>query len=100
MLLAEDNIVNQKLATAALSGLGHQVEIAHNGRQAVELSARESFDIVLMDLQMPEMDGLTATRAIREEEDIGHAVRKTAHRGDDRARHERRPRNVFAGGDE
>ncbi len=83
ILLAEDNLVNQKLATAALESLGHQVTIAHNGRQAVEKSQQESFHAILMDLQMPDMDGLSATKTIRDHEAIhgGHVpiVAMTAH---------------------
>ena len=66
VLLAEDNAVNQKLATYLLEGAGHEVRLAHNGIQAVELYRREQFDLVCMDLQMPEMGGLEATAEIRE----------------------------------
>ncbi|HEX8955639.1 MAG TPA: ATP-binding protein, partial [Burkholderiaceae bacterium] len=65
ILLAEDNEVNQRVAGALLKKAGHRVTIAGDGRQAVELAARESFDVVLMDMHMPEMDGIEATRAIR-----------------------------------
>jgi len=65
ILLAEDNIVNQKLAVAVLEKAGHRLTVAPNGRIALELSALHSFDVILMDLQMPEMGGLEATAAIR-----------------------------------
>jgi signal transduction histidine kinase/DNA-binding response OmpR family regulator len=68
VLVAEDNAVNQKLAAAMLQKLGHQAVIASNGLQAIETLGRESFDVVLMDVQMPEMDGFTATDVIRRRE--------------------------------
>ena len=61
ILLAEDNITNQKIAVAILNKQGHQVTVAGDGRQAVECFKRENFDLVLMDMQMPELDGLEAT---------------------------------------
>jgi CheY-like chemotaxis protein len=68
ILLAEDNIVNQTLAIRVLEKRGYAVEVAVNGRQALDKLKGESFDLVLMDVQMPEMDGLEATAAIREQE--------------------------------
>ena len=68
ILLAEDNIVNEKVACAILNKAGHTVEVARDGLQAVRIMASGSFDIVLMDVQMPEMDGFEATAAIREME--------------------------------
>ena len=66
ILLAEDNPVNQRVASILLDRLGHRVVIADNGRAALELLGREDFDLVLMDCQMPVMDGFTATRVIRD----------------------------------
>ena len=68
ILLAEDNPVNQTLAVRILEKRGHSVKIAENGKEALKLLEKETFDIVLMDVQMPEMDGFAATQAIREEE--------------------------------
>ena len=65
VLLAEDNIVNQQIACRRLEKLGHQVVVVPNGQQAVELVAAKHFDCVLMDVQMPVMDGSEATREIR-----------------------------------
>ena len=65
-LLAEDSTVNQRLAIALLEKWGHEVTVAGNGRIAVETWKQGSFDVILMDIQMPEMDGHDATRAIRD----------------------------------
>lgn len=65
ILLAEDNLTNQKLAVAILEKQGHTVSVASDGRQAIDAYENGSYDIVLMDMQMPEVDGLEATIAIR-----------------------------------
>jgi two-component system sensor histidine kinase/response regulator len=66
VLLAEDNLVNQKVATRFLERLGCTVRVANNGVEAIEVCRSECFDLILMDLQMPVMDGLTATQHILE----------------------------------
>ena len=68
ILLAEDNRVNQKIATRLLEKRGHHAVLAANGREALEALAQGSFDLVLMDVHMPAMDGIEATIAIREKE--------------------------------
>jgi CheY-like chemotaxis protein len=68
VLFAEDNAVNQKLAVRLLEKRGHTVFIAETGRAALGTLETESFDLIMMDVQMPEMDGIEATEAIREHE--------------------------------
>jgi CheY-like chemotaxis protein len=83
ILLAEDNLVNQRVAVGLLTRRGHDVTVANNGREAVEILGREKFDLVLMDVQMPEMGGFEATAIIRQSEQEGggytRIVAMTAH---------------------
>ncbi len=99
ILLAEDNAVNRKLATALLQKRGHQVVATENGREALNALERENFDLVLMDIQMPVLDGLDAIHAIRAKEQSSGShlpiIALTAHamKGD-------RERCLAAGADE
>ncbi len=68
ILLAEDSLANQKLAIGLLKRWGHTLTVANNGRQAVDKAAQGAFDLILMDVQMPELDGLEATALIRQEQ--------------------------------
>jgi CheY-like chemotaxis protein len=65
ILVAEDNKINQKFADALLGNCGHTVHMVENGLQAVDAVRRDDYDVVLMDIQMPELDGIGATREIR-----------------------------------
>lgn len=98
ILLAEDTPANQKVVKAILNKRGHSVEIADNGREAIELHQQAEYDLILMDVQMPTMDGLQATEAIRELSETQKAsipiVAMTAH-----ARREDRQKCLQAGMD-
>ena len=85
VLLVEDNEVNQELALELLTSSGISVEVACNGQEALDLLAERDFDGVLMDCQMPVMDGFTATRKIREQDKLP----RPACSGNDRQRHGR-----------
>jgi CheY-like chemotaxis protein len=64
VLLAEDNVVNQKVALHLLQRMGYRADVAGNGLEVLEILRRQTYDLVLMDMQMPEMDGLAATQQI------------------------------------
>jgi CheY-like chemotaxis protein len=65
VLLAEDNLINQRVATALLEAQGHRVQIASTGVEALEAFKRSTWDVVILDVQMPEMDGIEAARLMR-----------------------------------
>ena len=71
ILLAEDNLINQKVAQSIFKNIGYEIDIAKNGREAVELMQNEKYDVIFMDLMMPELDGYQATEQIRK---AGHTL--------------------------
>ena len=83
VLVAEDNLVNQRLALRLLEKMGDTVVLASNGREAVDALNKAAFNVILMDLQMPVLDGIEATAVIREQEkttgDHIHIIALTAH---------------------
>ncbi len=81
LLLAEDNVINQEVAVGILSAEGISVDVANNGREAVEKAGLKPYDAVLMDMQMPEMDGYEAARRIREDSTLADLpiIAMTAH---------------------
>jgi CheY-like chemotaxis protein len=87
ILVADDSPVNQAVAKGLLELQGHTVHLAGTGREAFEVCRGEAFDVILMDLEMPEMDGLTATRRIRELDGNANVatpiIALTAHEADD-----------------
>jgi signal transduction histidine kinase/DNA-binding response OmpR family regulator len=99
VLVAEDNLVNQRVLLHMLTGFGHRADAVATGREAVAAAARTAYDLILMDVQMPEMDGLEATAEIRRQEAVrgGHVpiVALTAH-----AMAQHRDRCVAAGMDD
>jgi CheY-like chemotaxis protein len=83
LLLVEDNAVNQRVASAMLQKAGHSVVVACNGRHALRLLEEQTFDLILMDVQMPELDGFETTAIIRQQEESSglhsHIIAMTAH---------------------
>ena len=83
ILLTEDNVTNQKVALNLLKRLGYSADVVENGAKAIQAFARQSYDVILMDIQMPEMDGLEATKYIREHwytsENYPYIIAVTAH---------------------
>lgn len=77
ILLAEDNLINQKVASAHLKKFGHKVTIANNGIEAVDFFSKFRYDLILMDIQMPEMDGIVAAQLIRDYEKENRNLERT-----------------------
>jgi CheY-like chemotaxis protein len=79
ILLAEDNLINQKLVVRLLEKDGHKIEIANNGVEVLALMEKNKFDVILMDIQMPEMDGFETTISIRKKNIEIPIIALTAH---------------------
>lgn len=77
ILLVEDNILNQRIVTFSLRKYQHEVTIANNGKEALDIFKKSKFDVILMDIMMPVMDGLDATLRIREYENNNHIEKIT-----------------------
>lgn len=77
ILLVEDNLLNQRIVTFSLKKFNHEVTIANNGLEAVQIFRKNKFDVILMDIMMPVMDGLEATIQIREDEKISNSDSRT-----------------------
>lgn len=77
ILLVEDNLLNQRIVTFSLKRFNHEVVIANNGVEAIEQFRERKFDVILMDIMMPVMDGLEATVKIREIENINKVDKRT-----------------------
>lgn len=77
ILLVEDNLLNQRIVTFSLKKYNHEVVIANNGVEAIEQFSEKKFDVVLMDIMMPVMDGLEATTKIREFESKNNVAKRT-----------------------
>jgi osomolarity two-component system sensor histidine kinase NIK1 len=77
ILLVEDNLLNQRIVTFSLKKYNHDVIIANNGVEAIEKFRENKFDVILMDIMMPVMDGLEATIKIREEEKLNNVEKRT-----------------------
>jgi len=77
ILLVEDNLLNQRIVTFSLKKFNHEVTIANNGLEAVQIFRTNKFDVILMDIMMPVMDGLEATIQIREDEKISNSDSRT-----------------------
>ena len=77
ILLVEDNVLNQRIVTFSLKKYNHSVQIANNGLEALEVFKNNKFDVILMDIMMPVMDGLEATLKIREYEEQNNILDKT-----------------------
>lgn len=78
ILLAEDNEVNQKLFGMMITKLGHKLDLAVNGKEAVTMAAENNYDIIFMDLHMPVMDGFEATKIIKEKNPAVPVIAVTA----------------------